>query len=156
MLGETIMGLSALKSALDLSKGLKDISDATIRNSAVIELQQKILDAQAAQFELVQRIDQLEKEKAALENVQAKMGRYRLVDYGAGSFAYELKPDAADGEPLHRACAKCYQSGQLSILQFSHHSSGQDWYDCHQCGKNQHFGRYTQRSDGYGNDIIDY
>ena len=46
MVAEVMTGLGAFKAALDVAKGLKDISDATVRNSAVIELQELILSAQ--------------------------------------------------------------------------------------------------------------
>jgi hypothetical protein len=48
MAGEIFAGLSAIKTAFDIAKGLKDIDDATRRNAAVIELQEKILAAQEA------------------------------------------------------------------------------------------------------------
>ena len=35
----------------DLAKGFEDINDATIRNGAVIELQEKIFSAQEAQID---------------------------------------------------------------------------------------------------------
>jgi hypothetical protein len=41
MAAELIAGLGAIKTAFDLAKGLKDIDDATRRNAAVIELQEK-------------------------------------------------------------------------------------------------------------------
>jgi hypothetical protein len=49
-------GLSAIKTAFDLAKGLKDIDDATRRNAAVIELQEKSLSAQSAQSALVENL----------------------------------------------------------------------------------------------------
>jgi len=52
MVGEVFAGLSAFKAMYDAAKALKDINDAAIRNSAVIELQEKILSAQAAQAAL--------------------------------------------------------------------------------------------------------
>ncbi|WP_441240245.1 hypothetical protein [Tardiphaga sp. 768_D3_N2_1] len=140
MISEAMAGASALKTAFDMAKALKDISDATIRNAAVIELQEKILSAQEAQFALVKRVDELEKQVTSFEGKRSQMQRYQLKDYGAGSFAYELKESDANGEPIHRACAACYQQGHVSILQFSHNSNGQDWYDCKQCKNNQHFG----------------
>jgi hypothetical protein len=57
-----------------------------------------------------------------------------LTDFGGGTFAYLLKPGAANGEPTHRICAQCYQKGQKSILHFLHRSSGQDYYKCQSCG----------------------
>ena len=50
MVAEIFGGISAIKSALDIAKGLKDIDNAARRNAAVIELQEKILAAQHAQY----------------------------------------------------------------------------------------------------------
>ncbi|MFZ3324849.1 MAG: hypothetical protein WA231_02690 [Methylocella sp.] len=61
MVAEVFAGLSAIKTAFDLAKGLKDIDDATRRNAVIIELQEKILTAQAAQMELVETINDLKK-----------------------------------------------------------------------------------------------
>ena len=41
MVAEVFAGLSAIKSAFDIAKGLKDIDDATRRNAAVIEFKKK-------------------------------------------------------------------------------------------------------------------
>ena len=49
MVAEVFAGLSAIKTAFDLAKGLKDIDDATRRNAVIIELQEKILSARDAQ-----------------------------------------------------------------------------------------------------------
>ena len=45
MASELIAGLGLFKTMLDMAKGLKDISDAAVRNAAVIDLQEKILAA---------------------------------------------------------------------------------------------------------------
>ena len=55
---------------------------------------------------------------AQLEAWEAEKKRYRLTDYGGGTFAYELKPETAEGELSHRICAACYQQGHKSILQY--------------------------------------
>jgi hypothetical protein len=145
MIGEAMAGASALKTAFDMAKALKDISDATIRNAAVIELQEKILSAQEAQFALVKRVDELEKQVAAFETKSSEMQRYQLKDYGAGTFAYELKESEARGEPMHRACPTCFQKGHISILQFSNKSEGQDWYECWTCNSRKSFGIHQPR-----------
>jgi uncharacterized coiled-coil DUF342 family protein len=72
MVAELITGLGAIKSAFDLAKGLKDIDDAARRNAAVIELQEKILSAQAAQSALVERIGELEKQVAGFKAWEAQ------------------------------------------------------------------------------------
>jgi len=134
MAAEFLAGLSAVKTAFDIAKGLKEINDTATRNAAVIELQEHILTAQQAQAALVDCIRDLEKEVAGFEAWKAEKQRYKLVDYGGGTFAYELKPEAADGEPGHRICAACYQKGHKSILQFDFRTqNSQDRYECPGC-----------------------
>jgi hypothetical protein len=69
MVGEAIAGLSALKTAFDLAKGLKDIDDAVRKNVIAIELQERILAGQQAQAALLERIGTLEKEGADFEKM---------------------------------------------------------------------------------------
>ena len=120
-------------------------------NQRVIDLQEKILSAQEAQFALVKRVDELEKQLAALETKSSQMQRYQLKDFGSGTFAYELKELEARGEPIHHVCAACYQQGHISVLQFSIRSNGQDWYECLQCKSRQKFGAYVSRPIDYSN-----
>jgi hypothetical protein len=103
-------------------------------------LQEKILSAQEAQFALVKRVDELEKEMVALKTKSIQLQRYQLKDYGGNTFAYELKESEARGEPSHRACTTCCQQGHISILQFEFNSKGQDWYECKRCNSRQKFG----------------
>src|SRR5215204_1331481 len=71
---------------------------------------------------------------AQLEAWEAEKKQYKLTDYGGGTFAYELKPEAAEGEPLHLIYAACFQKGQKSILQFDFRTaSGQEKYQCPAC-----------------------
>ena len=67
MAAELITGLGIFKSLFDMAKGLKDVNDATIRNGAIIELQETILSAQEQQAALVEHIRELEKEVARFE-----------------------------------------------------------------------------------------
>lgn len=91
MISEAMMGVSAFKAALDITKGLKDIDDRTRRNEAVIELQEKILGAQTSQAALVQQVGELEKEVAALKAWDADKQRYKLVELKPGVLAYAPK-----------------------------------------------------------------
>src|SRR5437762_294468 len=116
MVGEVFAGLGAFKSMYDMAKALKDINDATIRNGAVIELQEQILSAQAAQSQLVDHVRTLEKKVADLEAWEAEKKRYQLQRLEPGVFVYSLKPDMAAGEPTHYICQTCYQRGKKSIL----------------------------------------
>ena len=147
MVGEVIAGLGAIKTAFDIAKGLKDINDATTRNAAIIELQEKILSAQAAQSGLVESIHDLKKEVAGFEKWDAEKERYVLTDFGGNTFAYALKREAANSEPAHRICPNCYERRQKSLLQFRGRDAFQrDMYECHGCKTEFTFGIRHERN----------
>ena len=116
MVGEVFAGLSAFKTMLDMAKALKDINDAAIRNTAVVELSEKIIAAQVAQLTLIQRVDELEKEVAHFKTWETEKQRYDLKNVGLGALVYVLKPDARGAKPPHWICTNCYGSGRASIL----------------------------------------
>src|SRR5262245_2293063 len=101
MASELLAGLGIFKSMLDVSRGLKEMNDAAIRNAAVIELQTQILAAQEQQATLIERVSQLEKEVDRFETWEAEKQRYKLEQLPPGVFVYSLKPDMAQGEPQH-------------------------------------------------------
>ena len=115
MAGEIFAGLTAIKTAFDIAKGLKDIDDAASRNAAVIELQGKILDAQSGQAALIETVGALKARVAELEAWDADKKRYKLTDLGAGMSAYTLKEGMENGEPPHYLCAACYNEGHKSL-----------------------------------------
>ena len=117
MVAEVFAGLGAIKTAFDLAKGLKDIDDATRRNTAVIELQEKILSAREAQSTLLERISELEKKVASFETWESEKQRYELQDVGHGSLAYVIKESVRGPEPPHQICANCYERGHKRHLQ---------------------------------------
>ena len=78
MVAEVYAGLGAFKTMFDLAKGLKDMSDASIRNTVAIELQEKILTAQAAQATLLDQIGELGKRVADCETWETDKQRYEL------------------------------------------------------------------------------
>jgi hypothetical protein len=143
MVGEAIAGLSALKTAFDMAKGLKDISDATIRNAAVIELQEKILSAQETQSSLAQQVSDLEKEVARLKDWEADKKRYELTELGPGIVAFSIKETMRNGEPVHRICANCFSGGKKSYLQQHVRGAHVDVFQCNVCGE-----RLTVDKDG--------
>jgi hypothetical protein len=135
MIGEALAGLGALKSAFDIAKGLKDISDAALRNAAVIELQEKLLSAQQAQSALSQLVDDLEKEVADLKKWGADKKRYELAEVASGVLAYAIKEAVRGAEPEHHLCPDCYQNGQKSLLQREYREVGRaSLLVCHRCG----------------------
>ena len=134
MVGEVLIGINALKAAFDLSKGLKDIDDRVRLNSAVMDLQEKILTAQQSQTSLMETVGDLEKEVAALKAWDADKQRYELKDLGKGFYAHVLKQGMENGEDPHALCTNCYQKGFKSVLQSSGHVMvvERSW-DCHGC-----------------------
>jgi hypothetical protein len=110
-------GIGILKTAFDIAKGPKNISDTASRNTAVIELQEKILDAQASQSNMIEYVRALEEEVAHFEKWEAEKQRYQLKEFGSGAFAYALKAEAQGAEPMHQICPNCYENRIKSILQ---------------------------------------
>jgi len=136
MVAEIFSGISALKAALDIVKSIKDANDVATRQRIVIKLQEQILSAHEAQFELIERVRALEEEIARAETWEADKQRYELARVGNAAFAYVLKEERAAGEPPHWLCAQCYQDRKKSILQDSPKSAGfgQRLWSCHACG----------------------
>ena len=126
--------LSALKTAFDIAKGLKDIDDAARRNAAVIELQEKILSAQRSQSTLIETVSELEKKIAEMKAWESDKQRYELKAIAPGIFALALKPSMANGEPPHYICANCCASGKKSYLQQHISGSYYDQFKCRGCG----------------------
>lgn len=140
-------GYTALQAALGIAKGLKDIDDQVKLNAAIIELQQKILEAQAATTDARQQLQELEARLSDRNAWDAKAARYALKDYGGVTFAYELRQDQANGEPIHRLCPNCFEDKKRGILQFQFRSdNGQDRYECASCKREFAFGSCGQYS----------
>lgn len=135
MVAEVFAGISALKTAFDIAKGLKDIDDATRRNAAVIELQEKILSAQSAQSTLVKTVGDLEEEVTNLKNWEADKARYQLAELGPGVVVLAIKDAMRNGEPFHRICANCASNGKKSYLQQHVRGTSVDRYKCNSCGE---------------------
>lgn len=135
MVGEAMAGLSVFKSLLNGAKGLKDLNDAAVRNAAVIELQENILTAQAAQAALIERIRELEEEVARLETWKAEKQRYQLTELPPGIYVYRVKEEARGTEPPHSLCATCYANDKKSILQSDEPINGRTKMHCPSCGQ---------------------
>ena len=134
MVAEVFAGVSALKSAFDLARGLKDIDDAARRNSAVIDLQARILDAQSAQAELLVTNGELRDRIAQLESWDKEKARYALREIAPGIVCYVTKEEACNGEPIHKLCARCFADRQKGYLQQTVREDRVDRFTCDRCG----------------------
>ena len=140
---EIYAGLGAFKTMLDIAQTFRDLSDATARKAAVIELQEKIISAQSAQAMLIQRVSELEAEMARMEKWETEKQRYQLKSLPPGVFVYALKPEKADGEPHHYICQNCYESGKKSHLHGSGNDYGAETFECRRCGSSFHVGKFN-------------
>jgi hypothetical protein len=103
MVAEVFAGLGSIKAAFDIAKGLKDI-DATRRNTAIIELQEKILSAQAEQSELIETIGDLKKRVTELETWEAEKQRYELKQEFIAWCEQHGVTSIAELQPLYPKC----------------------------------------------------
>jgi hypothetical protein len=117
MAAEIFAGLSALKTAFDMAKGLENIHETVARDRAVIELQKEILSAQSTQATLVEAIGALKGRVAELEAWDAEKKRYQRKEVSSGVFVFVLKPEERGTEPFFMLCPKCYHDGEPSELQ---------------------------------------
>ncbi|WP_207588959.1 hypothetical protein [Rhizobium sp. ZX09] len=145
---------TTLKTAMDIAKTTKEISDMSTVKGKVIEMQDLILTAQssamAAQtqlYEILQENAELKRKVSAVDDWKSTASRYSLKDYGGGTFAYELKADATDGEPTHRLCPACFEVGKKSILQHQGTTaSQQQLFKCIPCDHEYRLGSINKSS----------
>jgi hypothetical protein len=104
----------------------------------IIELQTSILDlhdrvrqAQVEQDELVKVKDELERKLLEHQQWGAEAARYELRQLADGIFVYALKAEHKEGQPDHFLCPHCFEQKKRSILQ--HPVAGYANYMCHAC-----------------------
>lgn len=123
-IAEIVTGLSGIKTALDILKGLKGSSQAKPILGEIAELQSALIDANHGLLAASQthaadtnRISALETEVARLKKWDGDKENYELKAVMDGAVAYMLKPAARGSEPPHWLCPTCFQEGQIGILQ---------------------------------------
>jgi hypothetical protein len=134
--------LSSLVAAKDITQSMVGLRDTAAFQEKRLELQSKIMDAQASVFSvneerttLIDRVSTLEKEIADLKAWDAEKNRYELKRLDTGGFAYTLKAGSNSSEPEHFICATCYQRGKKSILQPEMRMPGRaSVLACFECG----------------------
>jgi hypothetical protein len=134
--------LGSIKAAGDIANAMLKLHDAKALQEKTIELNRAILSAQqdaiaanAAQSELIARIDQLDKEISNLKSWEADKARYQLTEIGGGVVALSIKDNMRNGEAFHRLCANCAANGRKSYLQPQIHGPYYEAYKCHSCGE---------------------
>lgn len=153
MLAEFSTALTSLNAIAEIAKGMVGVRDAAMIQAKASELLAQVISTQqsaaaavAAQLALLEEVRALKEKVRSLEAWEAQKQRYELKNFGGNTFAYALKPAMRNGETEHRACANCYQKGQISPLQFDGEIAGQDQYFCPACDKKFRFGERNSAS----------
>lgn len=134
--------LGSLKNAYEISKAIVDLRDEIARQSAVLDLQRNIIEAQvqtlqaqASMSELVDKIRQLEALLEERHRWDETAAQYELKDFGGDTFAYTRKSNIIGGEPPHNLCPNCFQARKKSVLQRETNDTGRAGrFRCLQCG----------------------
>lgn len=123
-------GLAALRGLVDIVKGLGDLNERVAANTAVLELQQLMLESQTFNQGLMKENDDLNRELAKYTQWQAEERAHQLQELAPGVFAVKKRAFEAD-EPPHYLCPHCFLERKKSILQAL--TVGHSTYRCHAC-----------------------
>lgn len=135
---------TAIKSAKDILEAMVGLRDANAFQTQKVELLSKLVDVQVTTSAIqeeraatIEKIARLEAEVARLKSWDAVKKHYKLQRWGDGAFAYVLREECADSEPIHALCPNCFQAGRRSILQANGAATirEQSW-DCPACKMN--------------------
>ncbi|KPA91384.1 hypothetical protein PF66_02267 [Pseudomonas asplenii] len=114
--------------AVESAKAMKEIGQSllTIRdegiirervyelNNSLMDLQQKLLEAQLNQMELVKRIQALESEREQANQSKDVMAQYTLKNFQTGVSAYILNGEA-DAESPQLFCTSCLETASVAV-----------------------------------------
>ncbi len=118
--------LASLKTVADVLKDWrKDGENVTVTmdavsalTSAVLEAQEHTVEARQAQYELIRRNDELERELRDHKDRAAEKEKYEIVNVGAlGTYVYALKRDAVSEDAPHWLCQSCFDTSRKVLLQ---------------------------------------
>lgn len=124
MYSEIVAAIQSTKTAIDLVKAAQGLSNYSELLTAVTAVQIKLTDAiaselasQEKQAALAERVRELEKQFAEIEDWKSQIRRYALFQFPTGALAYALQLGIEAGEPMHYLCTSCVDKKQRSTLQ---------------------------------------
>ncbi len=129
---QTTVAISkAITSALKTVKDIETKEAIAGIQDSLLDVQSKLLTAQAQYEALAEVKRQLEQKIVEYEKWDAEAARYELKEIVRGMFVYSLRPDHAGSEPMHWLCPNCFQQHQKSVLT----KPDVDFlnYKCHRC-----------------------
>lgn len=131
-----------LKSAYEFVRDLRKSSDPATLKAGVEELTDRLLAAREDALKMAEQFDTVVEENKKLRSElskrqgwEAEASRYQLMEIYPGSFAYVLRADKQGTEAPHKACAACFKSEKISILQ----KADSVHLKCSACGTNIQF-----------------
>lgn len=144
MYSEIVAAIQSTKTAIELVKAANGLSNYSELLTAVTAVQIKLTDAIASELEsqekqaaLAERVRELEKQIADIEDWKNQIQRYALFQFPTGALAYALKPGHENGEPMHYLCTACVDKKKKTTLQ-----PGDRRLHCPECKTNI----YTQKA----------
>ncbi len=124
MLTELVAASQGVKTLFELIKATQGLSNSTAVLTAVSDVQQKLMDANAAalasqekQALLAERVRELEAQLRDSEDWKKEMERYQLFKFPTKALAYKLKPQLANTAPMHYLCTACVDKKKKTTLQ---------------------------------------
>ena len=124
MYAEITAAIQSTKTAIELVKAAHGLSNYSELLTAVTAVQIKLTDAiaselasQEKQAALAERVRELEKQIAEIEDWKTQIQRYALFQFPTGALAYALKPGQENGEPMHYLCTACVDKKKKTTLQ---------------------------------------
>ncbi|MGH9547751.1 MAG: hypothetical protein ACRD3W_00185 [Terriglobales bacterium] len=124
MYAEITAAFQSGKTAVDLIKATKELSNSNELLTAVNDVQIKLsgaiasaLSSQEKQALLAERVRELETQLKDSEDWKNQMQRYKLFEFPTRALAYQLKRELANGEPVHYPCTACADKKKKTILQ---------------------------------------
>jgi len=97
----------------------------------IIDLQAKLLAAQAQVHEMQRVCQEAQHQLVQKEQWQREEQRYELRELAPGILVRAPKEPKPPGEPDHYLCPHCFDDGKKSLLQRP--STGHTNYKCHRC-----------------------
>ncbi|AJQ47941.1 MULTISPECIES: hypothetical protein [Pseudomonas] len=135
--------VQSAKTMKEIGQSLLTIRDENIirervyaLNNNLMDLQQKLLEAQLSQMELVQRIQALEDERDQANQSTSVKSQYQIHTFETSHHAYVLKTDDQE-KPTHFYCSHCMETESLPMT-----LQGSAVLSCPKC-------KYTVRSAPY-------
>lgn len=139
---QTLSALDSIKAAITVARGMKSLDDRTKINEAVIDIQDNLLRAQSAMFEMQEATEALKAEVRSLQALRAD--KYELAEPEVGGRIWEGRWAYLDKESGVYYCPFCFVEGKLVPAQFY----GNLAKTCGRCSGDLGYATGTQHSTG--------